>query len=275
LNNILRVFPYRTSFTPDDPLVAISEPTLWEPRKGIEEVHISILSTWDIEEGKRLQESWARYYSTVKLGGPAFGLSGDEFEAGKYIKRGVTITTRGCDFNCPWCLVPSKEGKFRELKTIAPGNIVQDNNILLANKIHLCKLFGMLKTQKAIRFVGGLDCRLLKDWHIEKLRGLRIKELWFALDSGDRRKNFSRICKKLKRVGFRREQIRCYVLAGYDEPIQASETRLRFAYECGALPFIQPYQPPDGKKKMAGKHSREDNLFVWQWSRPAAIKAMM
>lgn len=270
---ILRVFPKRTSFTPKDNLVEIGYPGLWKPR--VDEVHISCLFTWDKIHCARLKREWSTYYPVVKLGGPAYGFDGDEFVAGRYIKQGITFTSRGCDFSCPWCLVPKMEGKFRVLKTIIPGNIIQDNNILLANRDHLAKVFSMLKTQRAIRFSGGLDARMLRHWHIEELRGLRIKELWLALDSWRKQRQFESVVSELKRAGFYRNQIRCYVLAGFNEPIQEAEDRLRFAYECGALPFIQVYQPPLSVKRMAGGRSREDNLFIRKWSRPAAIKSVM
>ena len=270
---ILRVFPRRTSVTPKDDLVAIGSPELWKPEA--DEVHVSCLFTWDRDYCEKLKEEWSQYYPVVKLGGPAYGLDGDGFIPGRYIREGVTFTSRGCDRNCPWCLVPKMEGGFRVLKRIVVGNVIQDNNILLANKHHLKKIFSMLKTQRAIRFLGGLDIRELNDWHIEELRDLRIKELWLALDSEIWKIRFKEVVQKLKKVGFRRNQIRCYVLAGFDEPIREAEGRLRFAYECGALPFVQLYQPPLPFKRMAGERSREDNLFIRKWSRPAAIKSVM
>jgi len=270
---ILRVFPQRTDFTPEDDLVDIGYPGLWKPR--VDEVHVSCLFTWDREFCERIKAEWSPYYKVVKLGGPAYGLGENGFVPGKYIKKGVTFTSRGCNFNCPWCLVPKREGKFRAMKKIPSGNIIQDNNVLLHHRLFLASLFGMLRTQHAIRFVGGLDVRLLKDWHIEELRGLRIKELWLALDSWRTRKQFARVVQKLRKAGFTRHQVRCYVLAGFDESIQEAEGRLRFAYECGTLPFVQLYQPPLSSKRMAGEISREDNLFIRKWSRPAIIKSMM
>ena len=270
---ILRVFPRRTNFTPKDDLVVIGRPELWRPE--VDEVHISCLFTWDREFCEELKKEWSEYHPVVKIGGPACGLDGDGFVPARYIREGITFTSRGCDFSCPWCLVPKTEGKFRVLKTVTPGNVIQDNNILLANARHLAKVYSMLKTQRAIRFLGGLDVRLLRDWHIEDLRGLRIKELWLALDSWDTVRQFGKAAGKLKRAGFRRNQVRCYVLAGFDEPIRESEGRLQFAYECGALPFVQLYQPPLPFKRMAGERSRKDNLFIRKWSRPAAIKSVM
>jgi len=253
--------------------VRIGSPDLFRP--DVDEVHISCSFSWDIERCQQLVYEWSEYYPVVKLGGPAWWNGDSEFVAGRYVKKGITFTSRGCDFNCPWCLVPKKEGKFRELPNIAIGNVIQDNNILFSNDNHLRKVFSMLKTQRAIRFLGGLDCRLLKDWHIEELQGLRIRELWLSFDSWDRRKHIIKAVEKLRKVGFNRNKIRCYVLAGFNEPIQKAEGRLRLAYEVGALPFIQVYQPIDNKKRMAGEKLRQDNLFVRQWSRPAIIKSRM
>lgn len=269
---ILRVFPERTSFTPQDDLVDIGYPGLWQPR--VDEVHISCVFTWNRESCERLKEEWSPYYKVVRIGGPAYGLNGDKFIPGRYIKKGIVFTSRGCNFKCPWCLVPKMEGRFRVLKEITVGNVIQDNNILLANKTHLVKVFSMLKKQRAIRFLGGLDVRILGHWHIEELRGLKIKELWLALDSWHEQGRFESVVAELKRAGFTRHQIRCYVLAGFNEPIQKAEGRLKFAYECGALPFVQLYQPPLLSKRMAGERSREDNLFIRRWSRPAIIKSM-
>ena len=252
---ILRVFVRRTSQTPDDDYVRIGMPDLFMP-EDIDEVHISTIFSWDIEEALRLKRNYELYYPKVLVGGPAFadGNYDPKFTSGMYVKNGITITTRGCNFNCPFCLVDKKEGKFQEIN-IEAGNTIQDNNILLASRDHLRKVFDMLRTQKGIRFVGGLDKRLIEDWHIEELRSLHIKELWLAFDSWDNKKEFVRIIDKLKIAGFNRNQIRCYVLVGFNEPIQVGEERLRFVYNCGAMPFAQRYQDDKGDRQI----SRETN----------------
>lgn len=267
---ILRVFIRRTSQTPIDDYVSIGMPNLFMP-KDVKKVHISTIFTWDKEEALILQNNYQQYYPKVIVGGPAFanGSYNPKFVSGRYVKKGITITTRGCNFNCLWCLVPKYEGRFKEIN-IEAGNIIQDNNILLANKNHLRKVFQMLRSQKQIRFLGGLDKRLLKDWHIEELRSLSIKELWLAFDDWDNKKDFIRITDKLKKAGFRdRHKIRCYVLAGFNEPIQASEERLRFVYDCGAMPFIQKYRDENDNQL-----SKEDRQFIRQWSRPAIIETI-
>lgn len=267
---ILRVFIRKTSQTPNDDCVRIGFPDLFI-HKDIDEVHISTIFSWDIEKALRLKRNYELYYPKVLVGGPAFanGEYDPQFISGRYVKKGITITTRGCNFKCPFCLVDKKEGKFREIN-IEPGNTIQDNNILLASRDHLRKVFDMLRNQKGIRFVGGLDKRLIKGWHIEELRSLHIKELWLAFDSWGNRKDFVRITEKLKNAGFSRNQIRCYVLAGFNEPIRESEARLRFVYNCGALPFIQKYRDGNNDNQI----SKEDRQFIRRWSRPAIIKTI-
>ena len=68
---IIRVFPRKTSMTPEDSYSFVGDPPLFRP--DAKEVHVSVTFTWDIEEGKRLQRAWANYYPNVKIGGPAMG----------------------------------------------------------------------------------------------------------------------------------------------------------------------------------------------------------
>ncbi len=176
---IIRVFPRKTSMTPNDAYAFVGDPPLWRPEA--DEVHISCAFTWDIEEARRLQEAWAQHYPVVKLGGPAIGGNGD-FVPGMYLRHGVTITSRGCPRRCPWCLVPDYEGGIRTLP-ICRGHIAQDNNLLATPKDHQSAVFQMLRDQgRAVSFPGGLDARLLTDWAVVQLSTVRIKEVFLAAD---------------------------------------------------------------------------------------------
>lgn len=105
---MIRVFPRKTKWTPDDDLAFVGEPTLFLPED--QPVKISVTFTWDITEAERLYRAWSEYYSDVEMGGPAFDDHGDHFVPGRFVKSGVTITSRGCSKDCPWCLVPKREG---------------------------------------------------------------------------------------------------------------------------------------------------------------------
>lgn len=267
--NVIRVFPRRTSFTPRDDMAFVGDPPLIRPEA--EAVHVSVTFTWDRDEGKRLVEAWAQYYPTVLLGGPAERrISGAEpFWPGVYVKPGVTFTSRGCNNACPWCLVPEREGRLREL-TIQPGHIVNDNNLLQCSRKHIADVFRMLKDQpKAAVFSGGIDARLVDDSFSNWLTTIRVDSLFLACDTDRGLEPLAAATRTLAWLG--REKLRCYVMIGRNETPEQAEARLRRVWELGCIPFAQLYQPPD----QWIEYSPEWRALARTWSRPAAMRALM
>lgn len=269
MRKILRVFPNKNSYTPDDSLAFIGMPPLVIPEH--DEIHISCTFTWDKKYCEELKYQWeVRTQKPVKLGGVAFQNPADDFKQGLYIKSNIIFTTRGCNNNCPWCCVPKIEGKLKEMPVYV-GNIIQDNNFLQANRTHKNKVFEMLRTQNGICFKGGLEPDLIDDHFVDNITSLRIKELWLACDTDNRLELFKKGCEKLKRAGFSREKIRCYVLS-YGKNRDADEARARSVYEAGAMPFVQLYRDFSEEKTT---YSKDWNAWARMWQRPAATKAHM
>jgi hypothetical protein len=276
LDRIIRVFPRKTSYTPDDDYAFVGFP----PIEILEHdaVHISCVFTWDRKYAEELAFQWeGRTNKPVSVGGPAFGSWAEDFQQGMYIKNNITFTTRGCNNRCPWCIVPSIEGNLRELPILC-GNIIQDNNFMQSSKSHKNKVFQMLKTQKQICFKGGLEADLIDDHFVDAMNSLyytrgskkysRISELWLACDTDGSVKSLQQACEKLSEAGFDREKIKCYVLIGDD--MEKNESRLQEVYHAGAMPFAQLYQPFEDEKL---KYSDNWNKFHRMWSRPAATRA--
>ena len=258
------MFPRRTNQTPDDGIVGY--PGLF--REEADEVHISVVFTWDIPEAEKMRTSWADYYPVVKIGGPAYGDPGGEFTPGMYVKKGIVFTSRGCPNGCDFCLVPEREGCIRELE-VKDGHIVQDNNLLACSVNHLSKVFRMLQQQKKpATFAGGLEPGRVTVGVVDALRGLRIREIFLAFDSWGKEKAFTRSMRLLK--DFPRNKLRTFVLIGRDG-IERDEARLIRAWELGALPFAQLYQPATGRIE----YSREYRDLARNWSRPAIMKTIM
>jgi hypothetical protein len=260
---LIRVFLRKSKWTPDDELAFFGEPELFRPPE--QPVAISVPFTWDIPRAEHLQRSWSRFYSRVELGGPGLGDPGGEFTAGLFLRKGITITSRGCIRHCPWCHVPAREGRIRELKSIAPGHIIQDNNILACSKAHVERVFAMLRDQrKAASFNGGLDARLLRPWHLELFKSITIGELWFAADEEGAIRPLKYAAKLFGELPLWKK--RAYVMIGYDgESLNQAEARLEAVYDMGFLPFCQLYQPEEPKV-----YTRDWTDMARKWSRPAA-----
>ena len=247
MQKIIRVFPKRTSFTPDDDLVFIGSPPLFIPDH--DEVHVSCTFTWDMDYCEQLAYQWEGATSKpVKLGGVAYHSEVNGFCPGMYVKKGVVFTSRGCNNNCGFCIVPKNEGNLMELP-IFPGNIIQDNNFLQCSQAHKDRVFEMLKTQRQICFKGGLQANLIDDHFVENCVKIQrhISEIWLACDTPNSIDSFKTGCQKLTNVGFNRNKIRCYVLIGDD--MKENEERLRAVYEAGAMPFAQLLQPYERKRR--------------------------
>lgn len=266
---MIRVFPRKTKWTPNDDLAFIGDPWLFRPPEM--PVRISVAFTWDIPEAERLCRAWSTYYPDVQIGGPAFDDPGDTFTPGQFVKPGIIFTSRGCSKNCDWCLAPKREGWIRELK-IKDGWDVADNNLLACSRGHIEAVFDMLRhQQEPIKFSGGLDAEMLQSWHVDLLKTIRLKFAWFACD-------YPGAIRKLERVAdlmadFSREKKRCYVLIGYNgETVQQAEKRLEAVYNMDFLPMAMLYCGPDLKK---AQWSVDWLTLRRTWVRPAAFKREM
>lgn len=252
--------------TPRDDYAFVGDPPMFRPEAS--EVHVSCTFTWDIAEARRLAEAWAQHYWVVQLGGAAFGSEAGEFTPGMYVRQGVTVTSRGCNNQCPWCLVPEREGKLRETEIHAGSNII-DNNLLQCSRGHIGKVFDMLRSQHQVILSGGLDARLITSSIAEDLRSLKLKRMFLACDTKEAMKALVRARRRLD--GFTMEQLRCFALLAFDnETISDAEERLEAIWQLGFIPFAQLYQPPDSYID----YSREWRELARTWSRPAAMKAM-
>jgi len=90
---IIRVFPQKTSYTPDDDMVFIGEPPgLIIPEH--DEIHISCTFTWDMPYCEYLKDQWEMWADKpVRLGGVAYG-SGNHVQI---LTKGGEIAERDFD----------------------------------------------------------------------------------------------------------------------------------------------------------------------------------
>ena len=242
----IRVFPRKTSATPDDDMVRFDTPTFFDEA---DEVDVSVAFTWDIPVAERLAEAWMSVTDRVRVGGVAYGDRGDEFTPGLYLKHGHVITSRGCPNKCWFCDVHKREGGIRELK-IHDGYILQDSNILATSIEHQVAVFEMLERQKERpRFNGGLEAALLTEWHCEWLKRLKPKTMWFAYDTPNDYEPLVLAGRMLAEYGvISCDNAKCYVLIGYKgDTIDKAEIRLNQTIDAGFMPQAMLYNRLDDK----------------------------
>jgi hypothetical protein len=243
---IIRVFPQQTQATPTDEGVVINrEPGLFDEA---DQVHISVAFTWDIPRAEYLYNAW-KYVGTIKMGGPAFNEVGGEFEPEMYLKKGYVITSRGCPNKCWFCQVWKRENGIKELK-INEGYNLLDDNLLACSEKHIKEVFTMLRMQKEpILFTGGIEAKLLKEWHVDWLNMLRIKRIYCAYDTPDDYEPLVEAGKLLNRINITMENRKaaCYVLIGYpNDTMDKALKRIHQTIAAGFFPFAMLWRNSNG-----------------------------
>lgn len=275
---ILRVFPRKTEATPTDDLV-IAPPTTKSNAQTImqtcvpsmfvpecDEIHVSVTYTYDRWIADKLAKAWEAVGVPVRMGGPAFGLPSGEFTPGLYVKKGITFSSRGCPNNCWFCRVPKVEGKLREY-AIKDGHNITDDNLLACSDAHINAVFDMLARQpKKPIFSGGLEAKILKPWHCDRMRELQTERMYFAYDTPDDLEPLVEAGKMLRYAGITEEShtAACYILIGYPRDTKdAALHRIHQAIDAGFMPYAMLYRNEKGVEKQDWK------AFQREWCFPA------
>ena len=94
----------------------------------------------------------------------------------------IGYLTRGCPNQCPWCVVPEKEGEIRPyrkweqlVRTDTNKLILMDNNIL-ASEYGIAQLESLVGSEYAIDLNQGMDARLVDD----RIAGILAQLKWIT-----------------------------------------------------------------------------------------------
>lgn len=263
---IARVFPRRTSATPMDEYAFTDGPPKLLPE--IDEVHVSVTFTYDLPRAEALAKAWEQVGVPVLIGGPATGQRGCEFVPGLYVKEGLTITSRGCPNHCWFCSVPKREGGLRELPIHDGWNIL-DDNLLACSEQHVRDVFAMLRRQpRPAVFSGGLEAKIMKEWHAEQLAGPHVDRFYCAYDTPDDLEPLIEAGKMLKEAGCAARRRYCYVLIGWpQDSFDAAEKRLRQTWIAGFMPYAMLW------RNESGAVDPEWAKFQREWLRPAIVRS--
>ena len=265
---IIRVFPTKTNATPDDENVRFDVPTIFDEADKVE---ISVTFSWDLPKAEYLESQW-KYIAPTFIGGPATGQQSEEFISGKYIKKGYTITSRGCPNKCWFCTVWRREGaEVRELPIVEGWNVL-DDNLLACSQLHIKSVFDMLRKQtQPIEFTGGLEAKRFEGWHVDLLESINLKQAFFAYDTPDDWEPLVNVSEMIKGCKISTgHKIRSYVLIGWPkDTIDNATQRLKSVCSLGIMPMAMLYRDKQGKT------TKQWRQFQREWANPFIVGSKM
>ena len=158
----------------------------------------------------------------------------------------IGYLTRGCIRNCPWCIVPKKEGYIKPYRywtqVARPGvkDIVFMDNNVLASGHGIEQMEAMIGQNVRIDFNQGLDARLITSEVAKILSRLKwIRHIRMSADTDAMLNVVLEKIELLKEYGVKPWRVFVYVLV---QDIESAEKRVIALRNIGADPFAQPYR---------------------------------
>ena len=167
-------------------------------------------------------------------------------------KINLGFTTRGCIRNCPFCIVPEKEGKIRVVGDLldlwdrkSKDIILLDNNILALPE-HF-RLICKQARENNIRldFNQGLDCRLLNQELINEIKTIKHQELHFGFDSLDYFDDVDKAITLLQKNGINR--CNWLVLTGFNTTLKEDLIRVKYLRDRNQVAYVMRYNNSNKK----------------------------
>jgi hypothetical protein len=196
---------------------------------------------------------------TVRLEDVGITTSAADYSIYPAYRRSIGFAMRGCRMYCPFCFVPSKEGRARAAGTIAeiwrgepwPREIVLLDNDFFGNPEWRDRLAELRDGHFKVCFTQGINARLLKPEQAEGIASVDYRDsnmaerrLYTALDSARDEARFFAGLELLCRNGVRPRHLLVYMLIGFacGETHTDRDYRRRKLREFGALPYPMPYR---------------------------------
>lgn len=188
----------------------------------------------------------------------------------------IGFITRGCIRNCPWCVVPKKEGKITPYRTwkqlIRPDTnklVLMDNNIL-ACEYGIEQLKSLIGTEIKIDLNQGIDARLVDERVADILAQLKwIRFIRFSCDTAAQIESIKKVARLLQKRGVKTYNIFIYLLVTKD--IADAENRVDALRDIGTI-YAQAEQNPSkgitpnaAQKEFANRYVYSKRYRIETW----------
>jgi len=212
------------------------------------------------DNNKGLAKGLKTWYpdATVEMGGSGISLKKtlpDEIEFIKPdydlypSKYSLGYTTRGCIRQCPFCIVPIKEGMIRKHQHPSDFHddrfnrcVILDNNFFASPTKWWKDVLSWFRDQGIIFDANqGLDIRILNEEMINYLSEVKLQSLRFAWDNIEDEPIIEKKIELLKSLKIRMKDIQFYVLTNFNTTLEQDLYRCYKLKEWGVSPYVMIY----------------------------------
>jgi len=193
------------------------------------------------------------------------------------IQYSIGFTSRGCIRNCPWCIVPKKEGPIQDHAKIDEFYIsrwrkllLYDNNFLASPKWYE-NLREIIARKIKVSFNQGLDIRLINNENAKLLSkthyyddNFNEKRLYFSFDLPQLEDEVIKGIETLEKAGIRRSHLMFYVLVGFNTSYEEDLHRINLLIKEKIKPFVMRY---NNRRDSYYPHlARWINKRIYKWA---------
>lgn len=178
------------------------------------------------------------------------------------------FTSRGCIRNCPFCVVPKKEGKARAVADIYEFWRGQEYLRLLDNNLtalpeHFMRITGqIIKERVKVDFNQGLDLRLITADMAKQLAKVKLwKAIHFAFDNVKDETAIREGVRTLSDNGVKLHNVMVYVLIGFNSTPEEDLHRCEVLRGLGVLPFVMPFDKFDEYQRRFTRWANHKAIF--------------
>ena len=190
-------------------------------------------------------------------------------KAVQIVNSGMGFTSRGCIRNCPFCLVPKKEGCFRQEAEIRDllnprGNIlVLNDNNFTADPYCIDKCKEIKERGLVVDINQGCDVRLMTDEIAQALRSIKhLRSIHYAWDLMCYENQVLEGIKTISKY-IPASRHMCFVLVGFNTTFEEDMYRCRKLEELGVRPYIMRYNERRDDARL-NHFARWINSFIYK-----------
>ena len=173
-------------------------------------------------------------------------------------EQSIGFLQRGCRLKCPFCVVPTKEGKMRPEQGVYdlwrgdpfPRELIVLDNDFFGNPLWQEHIDGIKSGGFKVNFNQGINCRFLTPESAEAIASINYRDVSMKArriyTAWDNRKDEKRVIRGLEYLvdaGVKPDHIMVYMLIGYwpGETIESWLYRRDVLRKFGAVPYPMPF----------------------------------